>query len=528
MPVGANAGGNLNLFMFEVGMITRQDNGTEKVQFVSLHPMVVAPTSIQYDDNSRSPIVQTVGGSVKTVSGRAHRRVAMRGTFGQESRGLALYIGTGETRFQRFYKEVVRMPEALSKGDVDEAVDYLRGTPFIKLLLLPYDPERTIFYINFWDFWNEIEFACTIRSWQHTRSFNNGGASGLVHYNMVVEEEGPIVTGSLVTTIIKALFDALTFWSAITVSLKKFNETLAALNNQWASGQAVMQGRTTPSGDNLLTYMTNADAVAATAKAIANASESLANTGFQEESGAVGWSETEGEGSNAGLDRGEAIEDLLDVADAAAWQLVVGALYGMDRPTYQAYVTGESESQHGPSVAGTFKYTVGPTDTEQSIAERFGITWDFLLDVNGMTPDEAMLEGTELLVPRQKGVGAQAIDGLPTFGSHLGRAAWGTDLRTDLAAQDGDLVILSDGDVLEQGVDWIIDVFGAELVDVLNNTPEIVRVPLLQRKLRALLLQDLRIAGLDDVQTEITDTGFNIQVTVTAINGETIQTGRIA
>jgi len=548
MAIGANGNNNIYLIMFEVGMITRNDDGSEKVQVVGLHPLVVGPSQIAYTDNTRSPTVQTSGGAVKTVSGRGLRDVAIAGSFGVESRGLGIYIGTGETRFQRFYKEVVRLPDALSKDDVDENVDFLRGTPFLKLLLLPYDPDRTVFYINYYDFWQEIRFSAKIKQWNHRRSFNQGGASALTHYQMTVEEEGELVTGSLVTTIINALFNGLAIWNGLNDVLKsytlgaildaqvslgnivlgQFNETLGAVQGQVDSATGVMGGFAPGfgSGDNLVAFLSSAQLLASQAKTLAGASSATGpGEDFDNDPGAVSWDTQIGEGGNAGMDLADEIDGLEDLADAAAYQVAAGALYGLDRLTFQAFIAGTAESAYGPEIKGSTTYTVGPTDSEQSISDNFGLPWDLILDVNGLTPDEALFTGRVLTIPRRKGRGTQPIDGLPVFGSHVGKDAWGRDLRADLGASQGDYVVLVEQDVLVQGVDWLVQVASDPLIQLLNMAPPIIRDQLLRIQLQQVLLTDKRIAGIEDIQATLEGESFDIQVTFTAINGSTVQTG---
>ena len=222
MP-GNNAGGNLNLFLFEVGMITRDPSGIlpDLVQTVSIQPMVVVPTSIAYTDESRSTITETHQDSIITKAGRKPRRVQMAGNFGVESRGLGLFIGTGQLRFEKFWHEVVRLPDATNQHQVDDAKNVFRS-PFLNLSLKPYNPERTSFYINFFDFWNDVQFEAQIPSFNFRREHRNGGASGLVPYNLNLTEAGPIVTGSLASTIINGLFQALTAWDDINELLKSY------------------------------------------------------------------------------------------------------------------------------------------------------------------------------------------------------------------------------------------------------------------------------------------------------------------
>lgn len=71
MP-GNNKGGQLNLFLFELGMVTRDPLGIvpDIVTTIGVHPLVVVPTTIRYSDRSRTTIAATHDGSVVTKAGR--------------------------------------------------------------------------------------------------------------------------------------------------------------------------------------------------------------------------------------------------------------------------------------------------------------------------------------------------------------------------------------------------------------------------------------------------------------------------
>lgn len=551
MPIGVNAGGNLNIFMFEVGFLdVNDDTGNGQPFTVGIHPLVVAPQSIQYTDMSRSPIVQTAGGAIKTTSGRALRTVDMQGTFGVESRGLALYIGNGETRFQRFYNEVVRMGEALNNDQVQESVDILRGTPFLPLLLLPYNPEKHVPYINFYDFWNERQFAVTIKSWRDSRHHARGGASGLVHYQMQIMEEGPIVTGSFGSALIGALFNGLTTWAALNDLLKsytlsaifnsaaafggifvtQFGDTLSAVQGQIDSVTALVGGFAAQQGSNdaLASYFTQTAALDTAAEALIDSLTNIKPPEADTEAGAVGWSSQDGEGGNAGMDTSDQIDGLEDVADAARFQQAAGVFFGWDRGSYQEYVSGRSDGGRGNDIAGTIDYVVGPTDTEATISLRFGISWDRILEVSDLGPDEALLEGATIQIPQLRGRGSQTINGLPTFGSHVGRDAWGQDLPVDLAASDGRHVVIREDELLIQGSEWLIDAFATPLLDTIDRVPALVQEQFITAQLQRAMLSDKRISSVDriDFDTDESTGAASLSVTMTAINGGTIQTGR--
>lgn len=559
MPAGSNLGGNLSVFLFEVGFIDAKDEVGEGSPFtVGLHPLVIVPSEITYTDTSRSPTLQTAGGAIKTSSGRALRRVNFRGSFGVESAGLGIYVGTGETRFQRFYKEVVRMGEARDTKDTKAAVDILRGTPGLPLLLSRYDPDRHVPYINFYDFWNEREFSCTIRSWTDSRHHQKGGATGLVHYQMAIEEDGPIVVAGLGSKLIQGLFAGLTTWSAINdalesytlgavfesiaaipnIAISQFNETLSAVNGQIQSATALVGGFTPPSSTAVSTSATAAEvellaSFFSQSNDLATQSDDLVQTTaaitpitLDEATGAIDWSD---DGSpSVALDSADQLDALEDVADAARWQGAAGVLFGWDREEYQAYLTGQSEGGRGNDIEGSTTYTVVSIDTEERIEDRFGVSWDRILEVNGLTPDEALFEGTVLQIPVVRARGSkQTIDGLPTFGSHVGQAAWGTDLTTALDVTEGDFQTLEGEDLLLQGSDWLISLFGEPLIGLMDQIPALLRPRYIRLQLESALLSDARITSIEDVGVvlESATTIAEIEVTMAAINGGEIQTG---
>lgn len=556
MPIGVNANGNLNVYLFEVGLIVRDpDTGDEKVHVVGIHPLLVAPRDVSYNDTSRSPTVQTGTGSVTTVSGRALRTVQMRGSWGIETRGLGPYLGTGFVRAKRFYDECVRLPDALDKDDLKEATDILRGTPFLKLLLLPYQDEKTVFYVNFYDFFRERKFSARIPRYTDSTHFDRGGASGLIHYEMTIQEEGPLVTGSLATLAIGLLFKALTTWSAVNdviltyaapgaivgsfaavgaILLQQFNDTLGAVKSNIDIAVALLSngpGAVTARSDGMAAFLSQAATLEGYAQDLVDAFSSSRNEGggneFEGAPGRVEWAEVEGEGSNYGLDAADEIAALEDLAFAARFQRIAGNYYGMSETEYQAYLASNGAGATAPVVRGSVEYTVGPSDTEETIEAQFGVGFDLVLDLNRLTPDEALLVGTVLQIPVRRGVGPQPIDGLPTLGSHVGRAAWGTDLPVDLSLQAGDHRILRDEPVLVQGVDWVITTFGSELQEVVNSVPSVVQHAMLQARLERLLLQDKRVASVDQVVAESVagEALLALRVDLTAINGVTITTG---
>lgn len=590
MPPGVNANNNLNLFIFEVGMIHKSPLPfiPDIVQTVSIHPLVVVPTTIGYEEGTRSTVQQTVGGAILTRSGRALSRVNFSGTFGNESRGLLLYIGTGEVRFQRFLNEVVFMPEAMNGDDVKAAIDDLRGTPFIRLLVKSYDPDRTTFYVNFYDFWNARKFECLVEQFRPSRQHRQGGASGLIAYQMSIQEVGPVVVSPIAGAILGALFAILTTWAAINQVITSYtigailgsltgaagiitgqiDATMNAIDAQLKSAgslggladfavdsqsgdffsshsntadlavpaTAIMSGASgsqavaSSNADeaSLSTFLAVAAQLAASAIGLADRLKAENPTTVDNETGQIDWSAFVGEGSNRTIEAFDENLGLTELADAAAFQGVVGTFYGQDRETYRAFMASLGGSDATPSVKGSIDYRVKDTDTPAGLEEQFGVTWDTILSVNQLLPDEALLAGTLLTIPRMRNIGPQQIDGLPTFGSHAGKAAWGADLTLDLDVDaTGRLVAIDEEAVLQQGADFLVELFSDDLMDLVNQVPDVqdAQERMLQIRLERLMLGDKRFVAVEEVDTVRDDLGFDISVTISAINGGEIRTG---
>jgi LysM repeat protein len=560
MAVGVNGGNNLNLLLFEVVMVrTVSEFLPPIVTTVAIHPLVVVPTTIRYSDSSRGAVQETALTVTDEIAGRTMRMVSLEGTFGgQESLGLGLYIGTGELRFKRFYHEVVRLPDAVSQDQVDDNKDLTRS-PFLNLSLKPYDEENTYFAINFYDFWNDRAFAVRMMQWQDSRGAF-GNAEGAVRYQMQLKEAGPLVTGGIGTAIIKGLFDLLTAWDNINELLKSYTleaiinslgalntivlgqmfETLDAVVGQIDSVKNVLSGSTGPGGGivpvpataaqeqdpsidvdalqgGVSTYLDDTADLATSADEVVGIATSQRNSDDTEQ-GAVAWAAQTDEGGVAGLDQAQGIDDVYSIGYAARFQQAVGKLAGMSRAEYQALLESTAESNRGTSLGSSKAlHRVAITDTATSIEQRYGVPWRTILDLNRLLPDEALLPGTELSIPSVRAAGLPSrIDGLPVFDSHAGQSAWGKDLSVDLRTNaDGSLVIVEGEDVLSQGSQWLLKQFEGELVNRLQETPEVGREKFLRTQIASLYRSDARIAGVIEVRSSI-DSSARVQLDVVA------------
>lgn len=556
MSIGSNGGGNLNILVFEVGIVTTEPTtGAEVVTTVSVHPLLVVPRSIRYTDASRSPVMETTGGSLLTRAGRALRTVQLDGMFGVETRGLGPYIGSGEMRFQRFYKEVVRMSDALSADDVQAAVDILNGTPFISLLVKPFVEGYSTFYINFYDFWNDVAFQCIVPSFAWSREFRNGGATGNVSYQLAVKEVGPLKEGGLGNEIISALLAILGTWDDINdvvgaytateiidaqiavaaIVASELADTMEAVNEQVQAVQSLMGGSTAASlasdssNDGIASFFSNCRKLAEQGEeAVTALNQALGLGEFDNDPGAIQPELVSGEGSSRALDMAERIGDLEGVIDAARFYEAAGKFFGMGRGEYQAFVLGGGVlGLPGPDSAGSERYPVSFADTPTSIERRFGVSWARILDYNNLTPDEALFPGTVLEVPVARPRGAQGIRGLPTFDSHTGKRAWGVDLPLELTARDGDVATVREEAVLSQGATFLVEQVADDLLRAVQSVPDAVKTRYLARRISALFLLDGRFTSTEDVTVAFTPdgSGFDVEATLHAINGGTITTG---
>jgi hypothetical protein len=544
----------LNVFLFEIGMVTSDPLlGTEVATTIGVHPLVVRPSSIRYNDASRSPVGQTVGGAVLTRSGRALRPLSLSGVFGVEDRGLGPYLGTGETRFQRFYKEVVRLPEAMNRDDVEACIDPFNGTPLLRELLATYNPDMSTFYVNWYDFWHGVSFECNIEAftpeWQH----RNAGATGMTSYSLQAMEVGPVKVASFGQRVIEELFAGFTIWDGINDVVSSYSidgiessfvsltDTVAgplktAVASMSASIDQVtsLMGASTASSAQVSStagaaFLRNASDTARLATAAAAEIEAESSGAPNSSSGTTDWAAVVAEGDNAELYRFEQLVALLEVADAAAWQPCAGLLFGMSVADYVAYITsGGVGSTVAPELRGSTSHIVSDTDTPDTLEALFGVAWALILAANGLTPDEALLSGTSLAMPRPRAKGPQTIAGLPTFGSHIGRAAWGVDLDVRMICDDNGRPVLVSGDaILEQAITVLYEGNSGDIMRAAEQTPDSVQSRYLSQRISRLVQSDERIAAVQavDVVVDPSAAGFDVSVTAIAINGGTIRTG---
>lgn len=540
MAVGTNTGGQLNLYLFELGFRTTDpETGLTTVQTVAVHPLLTAPSHVQYTDQSRAAIQEVLDGSHVVHGGRANRVCNMQGTFGTENRGMGIYVGTGAVRAKRFYNEIVRLGEALSREQVDRAIDLLTGSPGIEQLMATFDPDRSVPFVNFYDFWDGISFECVVRNYRWDRAARQG-ATGRIDYQMMLNEVGPIAQSGVAQTLLEPLLNGLTLWQSVNGVIESYtiegvalaaapaiNVTASLLADSLESFLAHKDAATALMGSGrrtelLLDFFENAEQIRSAAMAIAGTYKPKPAV---QQVGVFQW-----DGADTGIDTITEYQesgDLSDVASAAAFQPVVGVFFGMSPDAYQQFLTGGGqEGTLGPTVSGALIHKVTDTDTPVSIADRYGTDWGTILQANQLYPREALARGRELVIPRVRARGDLQIDGLPTFGSHQGRAAWGTDLGLELPVDEkGDLALVDGEDILVQGVTVLMEGFLESVVRGSDSLADVFTPTYIAERYARVLLSDQRVAGVADVTVESQSTGYEVAATITAINGGSIRAG---
>ncbi len=594
---GNNKGNQANIYVFELGMITQSDTAglaidptlaaPPRVQSLVLHSLAVAPSDIRYQDASRTQLRQTVGGVAATKGGRALQQVSLTGVFGVTNRALGATVGTGEQRFQRLWHEVVRLSDAVTKDQIRRERQGL-VSPLLRNVVSAFDPDRSSFYVNFYDFWFKQSFECVINSFSPRRGARGAGATGLTSYTMSLTEVGPLVTGGVGSAAMATLFNALGTWSTINEALESFtveafvdgltataNLPLTAMASSVSAFRAQINGATallngytptlqtvgtldtrallaptTPDTGEVETtnpdpangtttlqdHMGQATVVAGHARDLVEALLATRPTAVFSSAGEVDWAGLTGEGSVLALDIADRLAEAETMLAAAQFQPAVGSLYGMSREDYAAFLSGSGAGGRSPALASTVDHVVRPWDTAARLEETYGVTFDQILRHNHLLPTEALTVGRVLHVPQLRGGPPTGIEGLPVFGSQVGREAWGRDLFVDLAVDtSGRLLICGpgtpgaddDAQILVQGVDWIVAEFGEDVRAAANQVPSSVRPELYAEQLAQILRSDRRIESVESVAATLGPggTSMDLTVTLTAINGGTLTVG---
>lgn len=540
MTIGVNAGGQLNILLFESGYIRRDRlTGEEEVVTVAVHPLAMAPRQIAYNDTSRSVVTQSLGGAARTVADRALRVVQIDGMFGVDSRGYGTYVGTGPVRHQRFYNEVVRFSDARSVDDISALINDLSGTPGVRARLARFDPQTCTPFINFYDLWNQRQFAVNIDAWSDNIGSRNGGATGNRLYTMRLLEAGPIVSSRLNEETLRPLFSGLTLWQQAIEVINSYDETaivdalptvaatlvssagtaFRAFASRAVEARSLFGSTKRPGGGPALVSFFGAAMDAKTAADQLVDATTLDVQAVDAPPGRViDWF---AQRTFAGIDAATIVEDLEVQRDAIDLSTLAGAFLGLSRDGFARIITTGGSSQRATATV-TERHVTTDTDTPETIENRYGVDFDDVLEATGLTPDEALTPGTTLFIPIRRINGPRYVQGLPTFASQVDQSAWGTDITMEFDVDGtGDLLVIGGVDVLTQGVAILQEGLAADLLSDTADLPDTAGDQVIARRLQESLLTDRRIQAVPRVDVRRTGTGVLLEVEVLPINVST-------
>lgn len=552
MAIGANGGSQLNLILFEVGIITTMD-GQSQARTVAVHPLLVVPSASTLKDSTRSTVQQNAYGGLLVLGGRQLAHLSYTGTFGVMERALGPYFGDGATRAKRFYNEVVRLAECLRLNDVAQYIDTVTGSIGIRQRALNFNPAVDVFFVNLYDFLHNFFGQVLIDDYSINRTSDRGGATGLFTYQMSVSEVGPLVAGTTAGAVLDPIIRVGGRWrdinrqlaaldatalaemrvSAAAIPVTLVADSIQVLADKAAGAAQLLSGaRRYRTDSNAIALNGMMGQVRETITSIRQARDSIRAVGradYVPPQGQVKFFTQQNVPTTA-LDRFDQLRQLCDTEDAARFQLVAGCFYGMSRETYQQYVESNGEGS-GPN--GVMKtYTVTSFDTSSSIATATGVAWSAIVAANGLTSDEALTAGTVLQIPGASVVARQTVvAGLPVFGSHAGSAVLGSDVLAagTVSPTSGDLDVVVGPACLAQGIDILLDMASDNETSLMGTVASIPQAytQLLTARYRSLLTKDPRIVSVDSVKIErnSTGTGYIVTPQVTAITGQQMSEG---
>lgn len=564
MPIGVNAGNQLNVFVFEVVMVAPSVSSDlpPVVTPIAVHPLLVAPTTIQYTRSTRSTANRNMDGALHVKAGRNLDTIAFQGTFGSEFRGIGLYGGDGELRRRFFEKQVVALGDAINRTDIEEALG-LFGTDVGASLAqqLPIsttasgDPTNSgYFAINLYDFYNRRFFQCQIVTYATTRAFRGGGASGVVPYSMTVREIGPIVAASDVAFKLLGLLEAssaiadrialisdltvadateaMALLAAIPVSILSLepiaNGFSSALRLLGPSGKVERQrtARNSEAAANIKlgSLFSDAETASGQLRDAINSIRSTAPSAYTSAKGHLRFETASAPAFEPSQLGWETCRSLNEIVDSMRFASVMGCFFSMSRSEYQASISGGGVSDGAATVRHTVEHTARVGDTGASISAEYGVNWSDILRLNRMTPDEALFPGAKLLVPLTRAIGNVGVAGLEVFDSHTGVSVYGKDIDISFRVENGDLAIVSGVDCLEQGLNMLVEKYGGELYKHSDSVPASVAADLVAERLMRVLRREPRVATVESVTSESNPATLHTVLTanVRAIGGQSV------
>lgn len=559
-----------NVILFELVKITKSlSGGPTAVRTLAIHPFLTAPNASNVSSRARETVTQTDSGTLLQKAARALVPISYQGTFGVATRALGPFIGTGEQRERKFYAEVVVLGSCTSKPQVDAV---LKGDISFGILgfeppgaapefrfgldervasdLASFNPQTDALAVNLYDFFWRVFAQVSIQQFSRRFAYDNGGASGMTAYSLDVLEVGPLLAtqGSAISGALQQVVAVYPQWRAVIDAVESF--TVPALLDSIPGVANIVLALADEAVDAVvgqlqgIASLSGASGVPPTA-ALPNVSEGLGLIrGMQSDATAaldavkaiVGLSPVKGaqggeidwtaeDTADTGLETHDATVSLEGLRDALAFPDVAGKFQGMGEDTWQAYIESAG-NQQGPVIRDSRSYRVGSADTPRAISRAFGVSWADILDANKLTPDEALQPGRELLIPVIRARGPQGIDGLPILGSHLGVEALGRDMALETAPDaDGDILTVTAGACLAQTMRVLYTEEAGNLNAGVESVPETMARAYIERRVRAVVTQDRRIASIQETDVQRTQAGFDVSITVRAITGETVTTG---
>ena len=228
--------------------------------------------------------------------------------------------------------------------------------------------------------------------------------------------------------------------------------------------------------------------------------------------------------SDPALDTFAQTQSLWELIDALAFQQVACRFYGMSNEEGRAFLeAGGTLGGRPPDIRTTVVHTTTPRDTPASIEQQYGVTWQDVVRLNRRTTDELLIPGQEVGIPRVRSWGAQEIDGLPVFGSHVGSEALGRDPQyPPIVNSDGDYATVQGTDCLLQGAH--LRQYEADAsAGVDDDLPEEVMLSILSERLRGIYEQDRRVSSADVSVTSDGDATVTASIVLHAIDGTDVR-----
>jgi len=166
-----------------------------------------------------------------------------------------------------------------------------------------------------------------------------------------------------------------------------------------------------------------------------------------------------------------------------------------------------------PTPTRTINYTVTNYDTWSSIEERFGVSWKVIVEANNIQPAD-LATGLRLVIPTNTEV--VSIKDLKVLGSHVGRQAWGRDIKREFSLINGDLKLLNPTRTLLQSICNIVSDEGWRQVS--EGFPPDTSFELMADNLRAALVADPRVRVALVKEVSVTGSGVLVEMNIIPIH----------